>query len=280
MTRAGTTALVFLSAALAAAYLPGAPAGPQPRPASDPNLVLPGTVVRVVDGDTADVRLDSGEIRVRFHGIDAPEAQAPYGRQATAALRAILTAGRDVELMPVEQDRYDRLVAVVYAGGASVNEDMIAQGFAWAYRGYLGQVPGDQHYCELEGEARAARRGLWSQPAGLWVPPWIWRERQRAEPGAKLPSKDYAGETAAECMAEIGRKSGLAPLLQPLPQQQPVPAPGAGCDIKGNINGKGAKIYHVPGEANYEATRIDTARGERWFCTEEEARAAGWRAVR
>jgi hypothetical protein len=39
----------------------------------------------------------------------------------------------------------------------------------------------------------------------------------------------------------------------------------AGCRIKGNISGKGAKIYHVPGEANYEATRIDAARGERWF---------------
>ncbi len=159
--------------------------------------------------------------------------------------------------MPVEQDRYDRLVTVVYAGGASVNEDMIAQGFAWAYRGYLGQVPGDEHYCELEGEARAARRGLWSQPAGLWVPPWIWRERQRAGPGAKVPSKDYSAETAADCVAEIGG-SGLAPLLQ-----QTVPAPGTQCRIKGNINGKGAKIYHVPGDANYEATRIDSDRGER-----------------
>ncbi len=201
-----------------------------------------------------------------------PKQRRP--QRATAALRAILTVGRDVELMPVEQDRYDRLVAVVYAGGSSVNEDMIAQGFAWAYRGYLGQVPGDEHYCELEARARAARRGLWSQPAGLWVSPWIYRERQWAEPGAKVPSKDYAGETAEECVAAV-RESRLAPLLQ-----EPVPAPGAGCRIKGNINGKGAKIYHVPGDVNYEGTRIDTGRGERWFCTEEEARAAGWRAVR
>jgi hypothetical protein len=115
--------------------------------------------------------------------------------------------------MPVEQDRYDRLVAVVYAGGASVNEDMIAQGFAWAYRGYLGQVPGDEHYCELEAQARAARRGLWSQPAELWVPPWIWRERQRAGPGAKVPAEDYAGETVEKCVAEI-KQSRLASLPQ------------------------------------------------------------------
>lgn len=108
------------------------------------NLVLSGTVVHVVDGDTADVRLDSGTIRVRFHGIDAPEGKAPFGREATATLRARLPVGKEVELLPVEQDRYERLVAVVYADGISVNEAMVASGHAWAYRQYLGQVPGDE----------------------------------------------------------------------------------------------------------------------------------------
>lgn len=50
-----------------------------------------------------------------------------------------------------------------------------------------------------------------------------------------------------------------------------------GCRIKGNISGSGRKLYHLPGGGGYAATRIDTARGERWFCTEAEARAAGWR---
>jgi endonuclease YncB( thermonuclease family) len=54
----------------------------------------------------------------------------------------------------------------------------------------------------------------------------------------------------------------------------------ADCLIKGNINSKGDRIYHVPGSSSYGATRINTDRGERWFCTEEEARAAGWRAPR
>ena len=53
-----------------------------------------------------------------------------------------------------------------------------------------------------------------------------------------------------------------------------------GCAIKGNINSKGLRIYHVPGSSSYGATRINTARGERWFCSEAEARAAGWRAPR
>ena len=52
------------------------------------------------------------------------------------------------------------------------------------------------------------------------------------------------------------------------------------CQIKGNINSKGEHIYHVPGSRSYSQTKINTAKGERWFCSEAEARAAGWRAPR
>lgn len=52
------------------------------------------------------------------------------------------------------------------------------------------------------------------------------------------------------------------------------------CLIKGNINSKKDKIYHIPGWRDYEKTKIDTGKGERWFCTEEEAKSAGWRAPR
>ena|SRR5690348_390373 len=51
----------------------------------------------------------------------------------------------------------------------------------------------------------------------------------------------------------------------------------SGCKIKGNISASGQRIYHVPGQPYYDATRIDVTRGERWFCSEAEARAAGWR---
>lgn len=50
------------------------------------------------------------------------------------------------------------------------------------------------------------------------------------------------------------------------------------CNIKGNINfNTGEKIYHLPGQEYYDSTVINEAAGERWFCTEEEAIAAGWR---
>lgn len=51
-----------------------------------------------------------------------------------------------------------------------------------------------------------------------------------------------------------------------------------GCDIKGNIGfDSGAKIYHLPGQKFYASTDINPAYGERWFCTEAEATANGWR---
>ncbi|MDA9019773.1 thermonuclease family protein [Flavimaricola sp.] len=52
-----------------------------------------------------------------------------------------------------------------------------------------------------------------------------------------------------------------------------------GCPIKGNISENGM-IYHPPWSPWYTRTKIDTASGERWFCSEAEAVAAGWRAPR
>ncbi|WP_306418437.1 thermonuclease family protein [Pseudoprimorskyibacter insulae] len=54
-------------------------------------------------------------------------------------------------------------------------------------------------------------------------------------------------------------------------------APDAACPIKGNISGKGNRIYHMPGQRDYARTSIRTENGERWFCSEADARAAGWR---
>ena len=53
-----------------------------------------------------------------------------------------------------------------------------------------------------------------------------------------------------------------------------------GCPIKGNISRSGKRIYHVPGQEHYDRTSIRTEYGERWFCTEGEARRAGWRKAR
>ncbi len=53
---------------------------------------------------------------------------------------------------------------------------------------------------------------------------------------------------------------------------------GLAGSIKGNVSyNSGERIYHVPGQYHYEDTVISASRGERWFCTEADARAAGWR---
>ena len=70
MVRGALVALLYLLAAAA--------------PASESSPVLVGRVTRVVDGDTIEVKLDSGPIRVRLHAIDAPEEAQPYGKEATA----------------------------------------------------------------------------------------------------------------------------------------------------------------------------------------------------
>lgn len=136
------------------------------------DLVLVGRVTRVVDGDTIDVDLDSGPIRVRFDSIDAPERRQPWGNEATTALSRRVT-DQEVELAVTEQDRYDRLVATVYAGGDNVNAWLVAEGHAWAYRAYLN----DESLVAIETEARQERRGLWSLDAP--VAPWDWRRGQR-----------------------------------------------------------------------------------------------------
>lgn len=56
-------------------------------------------------------------------------------------------------------------------------------------------------------------------------------------------------------------------------------APGL-CRIKGTLGEAGERIYRLPGDGGYEQIYIDLTKGERWFCTEANARAAGWKADR
>src|SRR5690606_4731806 len=63
----------------------------------------------------------------------------------------------------------------------------------------------------------------------------------------------------------------------PTPQQK---ADQGDCLIKGNISSSGEKIYHPPDSPWYSRTKIDTTKGERWFCSEEEAGRAGWRRAK
>ncbi len=160
-----------------------------------------------MDGDTIKVRLDSGPITVRLHGIDSPERKQAIGPAATKALRN-LVEHESLKLEVIEQrDAYDRLVARVFVRGEDINVRMVASGYAWAYRRYLRHEATDEGYCRAEAEARAARRGLWSGEPASWEPPWTSRGRSR---GRDVPVVSYAEETAERCIAAIGRSRPAA----------------------------------------------------------------------
>jgi endonuclease YncB( thermonuclease family) len=119
-------------------------------------------VVGISDGDTITVLTpDKAQHRIRLHGIDAPEAGQDFGGRAKQAASA-LAFGKTVTIKTRDTDRYGRTVAeVILPDGRSLNREMVRQGMAWRYRKY---APADTELARLESEAKAARRGLWSQP--------------------------------------------------------------------------------------------------------------------
>lgn len=159
--------------------------------------VLVGTVSKIVDGDTIDVQLSSGPIRVRFHGIDTPERGQPWGTEATGALSQ-LVMGKEIQIEPFSQDRYERMIGIVYLDDLNVNLELVKRGHAWAYRQYMRKA--DSVLCINEAAARTAKKGLWALPADHQVAPWEWRRKK------SLPEfTDYSNESVASCIAAIGK---------------------------------------------------------------------------
>jgi micrococcal nuclease len=177
--------------AIAAAFL-----APSLNVLADKSAVLVGRVVKIVDGDTIDVQLQSGLVRVRFHAVDAPEKAQDYGRDATDALFSLI-GGKDVQIEPFKQDRYERLVGIVYIGDLNVNAELVRNGHAWAMRRYMRKS--DAELCALESAARLGHRGLWA--SANVIAPWVYRQHKKR----KTPT-NQAAETAAKCVAAIGKQ--------------------------------------------------------------------------
>lgn len=234
--------------------------GPLSRPADGGPLPRPGDAItgtaRVTDGDT----LRIAGTRIRLLGVDAPESRQlcpdasgkswPCGQVAARKLEA-LVAGRTVRCMPENLDRYGRTVASCSVDGQDLGEVLVREGLARAYARY------SDRYVATEAAAMGRHRGLWEGDAEA---PWDWR-------------RDKGAATAA---AERDPKpADTADARGPKPAAT-ADAGEAGCRIKGNISGDGRKLYHTPGMATWSRTRIDPARGERYFCDEASAQASGW----
>ena len=131
-----------------------------------------GTVVSVQDGDTLTVQSLERTVRVRLSGLDCPERNQPFGRDALA-FTTDLALGRTATIIEESRDRYGRVVAsVVLADGRNLNEQIVAAGLAWWYRTL---APYNRTLEALESEARHHRRGLWAEEQP--TPPWEWRRQ-------------------------------------------------------------------------------------------------------
>ncbi|MBI5595256.1 MAG: thermonuclease family protein [Elusimicrobia bacterium] len=130
-----------------------------------------GKVVSVKDGDTVEVVRSGKAARIRLAEVDAPEKSQAYGQQAKKFL-SDLVFGRQVQVWVTDTDRYGRLVArLTLPDGRDVNRELVKAGFAWWYKRYSK----DASLGALQDEARAAKRGLWADPAP--VEPWLFRRK-------------------------------------------------------------------------------------------------------
>ena len=127
-------------------------------------------VVRVLDGDTIEVLHNTYPERVRLSG---PEKGQAYGQKAKQAASA-LAFGKEVTLQTHGTDKYGRTLAdMILQDGTNVNHELVKDGWCGWYRKY---APMDTELEPLEKSARAAKKGLWADPAP--VPPWEWRKRK------------------------------------------------------------------------------------------------------
>lgn len=135
---------------------------------------LQGTAVRVLDGDTADIRTNEKTVRVRFDSIDAPEKTQPFGQKAKSTLTEWI-GNQPVTVKITGKDRYDRMIGVVFLDDININKAMVQKGLAFANTQYLN----DKSIQAVEDKAKESRVGVWQIPADQIVKPWDYRHAQK-----------------------------------------------------------------------------------------------------
>ncbi len=145
----------------------------------NPDPVIFGSVVAVLDGDTVKVLDDAkGLHKIRLLGIDAPEKAQPFGQRSKQHL-SNQVFGKRVEVLVTGTDHYGRQLGKILIGNVDANLEQVKAGLAWWYEHYSrSQIPGDAPvYAQAENEARTAQRGLWVVASP--VAPWDWRRKEK-----------------------------------------------------------------------------------------------------
>ena len=126
-------------------------------------------VERVVDGDTL-VLADPTRSRVRLIGADTPETVMPnhpvepFGKEATEFTRRFVAGGQvRLQFDGRRKDKYGRILAHVWVDDRMLSEELIRAGLAEAEMKYSYDRAIKDRLSQAEAEARAARRGIWSQ---------------------------------------------------------------------------------------------------------------------
>ncbi len=195
-------------------------------------------VSRVIDGDT--IELENGE-RVRYIGIDTPETVDPR---------------KSIQCFGVEASKRNK--ELVEGKSVRLEKDITDRD---KYNRLLRYVWVGDTFVNLE----LVKQGF---AQSYSYPPDIKYQDQFVS--AQKEARDAKTGLWGACPAGTGATTAS------LPMQTKNTASGS-CVIKGNISSSGEKIYHLPDCGSYTKTQIDEARGERWFCSESEAQAAGWR---
>ncbi|MFZ0579041.1 MAG: thermonuclease family protein [Psychrobacillus psychrotolerans] len=199
-------------------------------------------VVEVIDGDTIKVKYNEDIEKVRYLLIDTPETnhhtlgKQPFGEEAKQRNKEILKSGNVTIEFDVGNrlDDYGRMLAYVYVDGESVQETLLEEGLARI--AYI--FPPNTRYLDKFEEASKVAK---ERSIGIW------------ETDNYVTNRGFNNEVLTNNNAE--EKST---------NEQ--------CNIKGNINRQGKKIYHIHSGKYYEQTNP-----EEWFCTEQDAIQAGFK---
>lgn len=167
-------------------------------------FALEGRVVKVYDGDTITLLdKDMQQHRIRFYGIDAPEKSQSFGKRSQENLASMI-AGKMVDVDVQAEDRYGRSVGIVYLDDVDINKRQVADGYAWAYMQYGGEI-----YKNDELRAREKKLGMWTDP-NIEMPS-EYRKRQK---NGGNSNNTNSGTTASEKAMETFLKAFVDALIK------------------------------------------------------------------
>lgn len=128
-------------------------------------------VTKIIDGDSIKVRTGKKVYEIRLYGIDAPEYDQPYSAKAKKLVKKTIK-GKTVTVLPVEWDKYNRLVAIVSYNDETINERLLSRGLAWYYPKYCKKSV-CKSWKKTGKTAKKHKQNIWSDPSS--VAPWRWK---------------------------------------------------------------------------------------------------------